>query len=75
VEPIIAPSARRHGVDDEDTLHAWRNPIRVEDLDEGFTMIVGPRRDGGLIEVGFVLGELGPVIVHALDPARPQYLP
>ena len=29
----IAPSARRHGIDDEDMLHAFRNPIRVDYLD------------------------------------------
>ena len=39
-DPIIA-SARKHGVSDEDMLHAYANPIRVFDLDEGFTMIIG----------------------------------
>lgn len=40
-DPIIAGSARKHGVSDEDMLHAYANPIRVFDLDEGFTMIIG----------------------------------
>jgi len=40
-DPIIAESARKHGVGDEDILHAYANPIRVFDLDEGFTMVIG----------------------------------
>jgi len=28
-DPIIAESARKHGVSDEDILHAYANPIRV----------------------------------------------
>ena len=39
-DPIIAESARKHGVSDEDILHAYANPIRVFDLDEGFTMVI-----------------------------------
>lgn len=38
--PIIAESARRHGMSDEDILHAYAHPIRVFELDEGFTMII-----------------------------------
>ena len=40
-DPIIAESARKHGVSDEDILQAYANPIRVFDLDEGFTMVIG----------------------------------
>jgi hypothetical protein len=43
-DPIIAESAREHGVTDEDILHAYANPIRVFDLDEGFTMALGQPR-------------------------------
>jgi hypothetical protein len=28
-------------VSEEDILHAYANPIRVFDLDEGFTMVIG----------------------------------
>jgi hypothetical protein len=71
--PDIAPSARRHGVADDDMRHALRNPVSVDYLDEGLTMLVGPRRDGELLEIGVVDGDHGPVIVHA-DRARPKYL-
>jgi hypothetical protein len=75
VDPVISDSARKHAVTDEDMLHALRNPIRVDYLDEGLTMFVGPRRDGNLLlEVGVADGDSGPVIIHA-DRARAKYLP
>ena len=71
----IAEPARKHGIADEDSLHAVRNAIAQWRLDEDFTMRVGPARDGDLLEVG-VLGidSDDPVIVHAM-PCRSQYLP
>ena len=44
VEPIIADSARKHGVSDEAILHAYANPVRVFELNEGFTMVIGANR-------------------------------
>jgi hypothetical protein len=73
VEPVIAASARKHGVADDTILHAFNNPIRAHDLDEGLTMLVGPDLAGNLYEVGVVESADGPVIVHAM-PARPKYL-
>jgi hypothetical protein len=72
--PDIAPSARRHGIAYDDMRHALRNPIRVEYLDEGLTMFVGPRPDGNLLEIGVADSDAGPIIIHA-DRARPKYLP
>ena len=37
-------------------LHAYRNPVRVFELDEGFTLIVGPSGSAMLLEVGVVDG-------------------
>jgi hypothetical protein len=71
-EPFIAPSARKHGVSDETILHAFNNPVRTEDLDEGLVMLVGTDHAGNLVEVGVVTSDEGPVIVHAM-PARPKY--
>ena len=39
-EPIIAPSALKNGLQREDILHAYRNPLRVWDLGDGFTMMI-----------------------------------
>jgi hypothetical protein len=55
-------------------LHAVRNAVAVEDLDEGLTMFIGPARDAKVLEVGVVDGEDGPVVVHAMA-ARRKYLP
>lgn len=72
-EPVIASSAHRHGVADDIILHAFDHPLRVEELDEGLTMLVGPDHAGNLYEIGVVDSEKGPVIVHAM-PARAKYL-
>lgn len=71
--PLIAPSAYKHGADEQTILHAFNNPIRSEDLDEGLVMLIGPDQAGNLYEVGVVSSEEGPVIVHSM-PARPKYL-
>lgn len=66
IEPIIAESARRHGVSDEDMLHAYAYPFRVFELDNGFTMVIGANHAAIIFEVGVVDGESAPVIVHAM---------
>lgn len=73
VVPIIAASARKHGVSDEDMLHAYANPIRVFDLDDGLTMVIGANRAAIVFEVGVVDGTIAPVIVHAMR-ARDKFL-
>lgn len=72
-EPIIAPSARTHGVSDEDIRHAYANPIRIFDLDDGFTMIIGANRAAIIYEIGVVDGVPAPVVVHAMR-ARDKFL-
>lgn len=53
-------------------LHAYRNPMRVFDLDD-LTMLVGPDRAGGLLEIGVATAEGINFIVHAM-PAREKFL-
>ena len=72
-EPIIAPSAYKHGLSREDILHAYRNPLRIWDLGDWFTMMIGPNRAALILEVGYVEGDVAMVIVHAM-PARDKYL-
>jgi hypothetical protein len=72
-DPIIAPSARKHGVDDSDVMHAYWHPMRVFDLEEGLSMVRGPNRTAMLFEVGVVQGAEAPVIVHAMR-ARDKFL-
>lgn len=73
-EWFIADSAHKHGIRDEDMLHALRNPLRAEDRGDDFTMFTGGSRAGDLLEVGVVDSDDGPVIIHAMR-ARKQYLP
>ena len=71
--PLIAPSARKHGIPDADMIQAFHHPIFVDDLDDGFTMFVGADPAANLLEIGVVDTSNGPIIVHAM-PARPKYL-
>lgn len=42
MEPLIVSSARTHGIADDDILYAFNHPVRDEDLDDGFLMLIGP---------------------------------
>ncbi len=69
---MILASARRHGISDDDMLHAYRHPIRVFDLDD-LTLLIGPDRAARLLEVGVAEAEGVEFIVHAMA-ARPKFL-
>ena len=72
-DPIIADSAYKHGVTKEDILHAYRNPIRIWDLGDGFTMMIGPNAAAIILEVGYIEGDVAVVVVHAMQ-ARDKFL-
>lgn len=72
MDPAILGSARRHGVTDEDMLHAYRNPVRVFALDD-LTMLVGPDRSARLLEIGVATADGIEFIVHAMA-ARPRFV-
>lgn len=72
MDPVILARACKHGVDDEDMLHAYRNPIRVFDLGD-LTMLIGADRKAGLLEIGIAEAEGIEFIVHAM-PARDKFL-
>lgn len=72
-EPLIASSARKHGIADADMIHAFDNPVLVDHIDDGFTMFIGGDRAGNTLEVGVIDSSGGPIIVHAMA-ARPHYL-
>lgn len=71
--PIVFPSASKHGVAEEDALHAYANPISTYHQDDDMIMIIGGGRDGQLLEIGVVRWHGDIAIAHAL-PARPKYL-
>ena len=72
MDPLIHPSARRHGVSDSGMLHAYRNPFKA--VPEGvMTMLVGDDGSGRVLEVGVERTDDGDLIIHAM-PARRKYL-
>jgi hypothetical protein len=72
MDPVIVATARKHGVSDNDMLHAYRNPIRVFGLGD-LIMLIGADEAGRLLEIGVATGEGVEFIVHAM-PARPRFL-
>ena len=72
MDPVILASARKHGINDDEMLHAYRNPVRVFDVDD-LTMLVGPDPSGRLLEIGVATAEGIDFIIHAML-ARPRFL-
>ncbi|MCA1735757.1 MAG: hypothetical protein LC739_06520 [Actinobacteria bacterium] len=72
MDPVILESARKHGIDDDDMLHAYRNPIRIFDLGD-LTMLIGSDQHGRLLEIGIAEAEGLELIVHAM-PARDKFV-
>jgi hypothetical protein len=70
--PEILPSARKHGISDEDMMHAFRNRIRERRLEEKF-LVVGPDNSGNLLELIYKVTEESIVILHAMK-VRPKHL-
>lgn len=71
---IIEPSARKHGVRDEDMRHAFRNHWRrLETDDVARTVFIGPSTTGQPLELVVVCDEAGTAIIHAMA-ARRKYL-
>ena len=70
----IEASARKHGVRDEDMLHAvryfWRHMVTD---DSAVTMFIGPSTTDQPLEVAVVRDDRGTAIIHAMG-ARRNYL-
>lgn len=73
----VLATARKHGIADDDILHALRNAIfnYPNQGDHELTMAVGPARNGvTTVEVGYLSSEDGLlVVVHAMRAGR-KYL-
>ena len=72
MDPVIVASARKHGISDNDMLHAYRNPLRVFQVDD-LVMLIGGDETGRMLEVGVVAAEGIEFIIHAM-PAREKFL-
>ena len=70
----IEASARKHGVSDDDMLHALRNHWQAFETDDpDVTMYIGRASNAEALEVGVVNDEEGTAVIHAM-PARPKFL-
>lgn len=70
----IHPSARKHGIADEDVQHAVENAMSIDERDDDTRLYLGPARDADLLEVvTIVRAEGSELAVHAM-PMRPKYL-
>ena len=76
LEPVITDDARKHGVPDEDILHAFNNTLdSFDDPDDpDFIIQTGPDTAGRFIELGVVTEDHFAYILHAM-PARRRYFP
>lgn len=69
----VSRSALEHSVRKIDMDYTYRNPIWIRDFDDGFTLILGADTAGRPIEIGYVLGDKAPVIIHIMT-AREKFL-
>ena len=63
----IADSARKHGIADEDIIHAIRVPFRHVSQDHDRVLIIGADREGRLLEVVVIDPEGEPAVIHAMQ--------
>ena len=63
----IHPSARKHGVADEDIQHATAHAMVIEDQDDDTRLYLGPSRSAELLEVVTIVRDDGSELaIHAM---------
>jgi hypothetical protein len=69
----IHPSARKHGLVDDDIEHAMRHALAIDDQTDDTRLYVGPSRAADLLEVGSIVRDEGSeLVIHAMR-MRPKY--
>ena len=69
----IHPSARKHGIADEDIRHAVTNAMTIDDQDDDTRLYLGPARNADLLEVVTILrSDQAEVVIHTMR-MRPGY--
>ena len=69
----IHPSARKHGIADEDIEHAMTHALAIDDQDDDTRLYLGPSRSADLLEVVTIVRDDGSeVVIHAMK-MRPKY--
>lgn len=63
----IHPSARKHGVSDDDIEHAMGHAMAIDQQDDDTRLYLGPARDAKLLEVVTIRRDDGPELaIHAM---------
>ena len=63
----IHPSARKHGIADEDIEHATTHAMAIEDQDDDTRLYLGPSRGAHLLEVVTIVRDDGSELaIHAM---------
>ena len=63
----IYVSARRHGIADEDIVHAVEQALAAGEQDDGKVLYLGPDRAGNLLEVVSVIrDDASEIVIHAM---------
>jgi len=69
----VHPSARKHGIADEDIKHAAANAMTIDQQDDDTRLYLGPARSGDILEVVTIVRADGPELaIHAMR-MRPKY--
>ena len=69
----IHPSARKHGISDDDIEHAVTHAMTIDDQDDDTRLYLGPSRGADLLEVVTIVREDGTeLVIHAMR-MRPKY--
>lgn len=69
----IHPSARKHGVADEDIEHAMDNAMSIDDQEDDTRLYLGPARNVELLEVVTIIrDDASELVIHAMK-MRPKY--
>jgi hypothetical protein len=63
----IHPSARRHGIADDDIEHAVTNAMAIDDQDDDTRLYLGPARNADLLEIATIVRDNGTELaIHAM---------
>ncbi len=63
----IHPSARKHGIADEDIKHAMNHAMAIEDQDDDARLYLGPARNADMLEIVTVVRDDGSELaIHAM---------
>ncbi len=63
----VHPSARKHGITDEDIEHATAHAMAIEDQDDDTRLYLGPSRSADLLEIVTIVRDEGSELaIHAM---------